>query len=156
MVPGVLPGLRHPILLLQYLLGWYTPSEKHGLERSKVFEKSGLGYYHQQSTKPQTLGYALTDSPVAMLAWIVEKLHDWTDDYLWTEDEILTWVSIYWFSTAGPAASVRIYYEATHTGAFRVAKPQPWVPSVKWVCVLCRRRLLQVRRLICPGPRFLP
>ena len=68
-----------------------------------------------QSTKPQTIGYALADSPVALLAWIYEKLHDWTDGYDWSDDEILTWVSIYWFSTAGPAASVRIYYEAMHT-----------------------------------------
>jgi hypothetical protein len=66
-------------------------------------------------TKPQTVGYALADSPVALLAWIYEKLHDWTDSYPWTDDEILTWVSIYWFSRAGPAASIRIYYEATHT-----------------------------------------
>jgi hypothetical protein len=42
-------------------------------------------------------------------------LHDWTDSYPWTDEEILTWISIYWFSTAGPAASVRIYYEATYS-----------------------------------------
>ncbi|MCJ1297811.1 hypothetical protein MMC08_000599 [Hypocenomyce scalaris] len=51
--------------------------------------------------------------PIFILAWILEKLHDWTDEYPWTEDEILTWVSIYYFSKAGPAASVRLYYEAT-------------------------------------------
>ena len=61
---------------------------------------------------------ALAGSPTALLAWIVEKLHDWTDDYRGTEDELLTWVSIYWFFTAGPAASVRIYYEANHSGGF--------------------------------------
>lgn len=68
-------------------------------------------------TKPQTVGYALADSPVALLAWIYEKLHDWTDSYPWTDDEILTWISIYWFSQAGAAASLRIYFEATHTSA---------------------------------------
>ena len=51
---------------------------------------------------------------MASLAWIYEKLHDWTDNYRWTDDEILTWVSIYWFSTAGPAANTRIYYEMAH------------------------------------------
>lgn len=87
-----------------------------------------------QSTKPQTIGFALADSPVALLAWIYEKMHDWTDGYPWTDDEILTWVSIYWFSTAGPAASARIYFETAH--------PQPqaskvvfgmreWIPHVK-------------------------
>lgn len=61
------------------------------------------------------MGYALADSPVALLAWIYEKLHDWTDNYPWTDEEILTWISIYWFSRAGPAKSLFIYYEATHT-----------------------------------------
>jgi hypothetical protein len=64
-----------------------------------------------QSTKPSTIGFALADSPVALLAWIYEKLHDWTDSYPWSDDEILTWVAIYYFSRAGPAASARIYYE---------------------------------------------
>jgi hypothetical protein len=41
-------------------------------------------------------------------------LRDWTDSYPWTDDEILTWISIYQFSRTGPEASVRIYYEAMH------------------------------------------
>ncbi|EAW10207.1 epoxide hydrolase [Aspergillus clavatus NRRL 1] len=49
---------------------------------------------------------------VALLAWIYDKRHEWSDGYPWTDDEILTWVSIYQFSAAGPAASVHIYYEA--------------------------------------------
>jgi hypothetical protein len=69
----------------------------------------------EQATKPQTLAYALNDSPVALLAWIYEKLHDWTDNYPWTDDEIFTWVSIYAFSRAGPGAAHRIYYEVSHT-----------------------------------------
>jgi len=83
-----------------------------------------------QSTKPQTLGYAFADSPVALLAWIYEKLHDWTDGYAWSDDEILTWVSIYWHSKAGPAASVRIYYELMHGGMSREAM-SGWIPTVK-------------------------
>jgi len=51
---------------------------------------------------------------VSLLAWIYEKLHDWTDGYPWTDDEVLTWVSLYYFSRAGAAASQRIYYENTH------------------------------------------
>ncbi|KAF1344485.1 epoxide hydrolase N terminus-domain-containing protein [Delphinella strobiligena] len=58
--------------------------------------------------------YALADSLEALLTWINEKLHDWTGVYPWTDDEILTWVSIYWSSTAGPAANLRIHYEATY------------------------------------------
>ena len=76
---------------------------------------SHTGYNILQSTKPQTLAYALQDSPVALLAWIYEKLHDWTDNYPWTDDEILTWISIYQFSRAGPGAAQRIYYEVQHT-----------------------------------------
>lgn len=72
------------------------------------------GYNVLQSTKPQTISYALHDSPVALLAWIYEKLHDWSDAYAWTDDEILTWISIYAFSRAGPGAAHRIYYESFH------------------------------------------
>lgn len=105
----------HPLLSLKHALTPYTTREKAGLERMKWFMDEGSSYRAQQSTKPQTLGYALADSPVALLSWIYEKLHDWTDNYPFTDDELCTWVSIYWFSTAGPAANVRIYYEATHS-----------------------------------------
>ena len=47
----------------------------------------GRGYLTQQSTRPQTLGYGLSDSPVGLLGWIYEKLVAWTDKYPWTDDE---------------------------------------------------------------------
>lgn len=105
----------NPLLALSHAVVPYSDFEKKGLERQKWFMEEGSGYHLLQRTKPQTIGYALTDSPVALLAWMYEKLHDWTDEYPWTDDELLTWISIYWFSTAGPAASCRIYYEAYHT-----------------------------------------
>jgi hypothetical protein len=83
-----------------------------GLKRTQDLQENGMGYFQLQTTKPQTVAYFLADSPVGLLAWIYEKLHDWTDDYRWTDEEICTWVTIYWFSRAGPAASVRIYYES--------------------------------------------
>ncbi|KAF7291360.1 putative epoxide hydrolase [Mycena indigotica] len=89
----------------------YTEWEKAGQERTKWFRTRGQGYHGPQSTKPQTLGYGLADSPVGLLAWIYEKLLDWTDDYPWDDDEVLTWVSSYYFSRAGPTATLRIYYE---------------------------------------------
>ena len=46
-----------------------------------------MGYMRQQSTRPQTLGYGLSDSPVGLLGWIYEKLVAWTDKYPWTDDE---------------------------------------------------------------------
>lgn len=118
-----------------------------------------MGYFNEQSTKPQTIGYALADSPVALLAWIYEKLHDWTDEYPWTEEEILTWISFYWFSTAGPAASVRIYYEAAHSKEFKSSSAAKWVPHVKLVCISSFSRdvgvLSKGLQLIQPGFRVL-
>lgn len=102
---------KHPLLYFQDRFIPRTEVEKAGLKRTDWFAKEGAGYNVLQTTKPSTIGHALADSPVALLAWIWEKLHDWADDYPWTDDEILTWVSIYQFSTAGPAASARIYYE---------------------------------------------
>ncbi len=120
----------------------FSEEERQGLERTKWFEVEGrgksslhllqlgsrgngdVGYNLEQSTKPQTLAYALSDSPVALLAWIYEKLHDWTDDYPWTDDEIFTWVSIYQFSRAGPGAAHRIYYETMHTDPKKDADPK--------------------------------
>jgi len=65
-----------------------------------------------------------------LLAWIYEKLHDWTDNYAWTDDEILTWVSIYYFSSGGPAAANSFYYEIEHRnpGAFKASQAYADVP----------------------------
>ncbi|KAI1769010.1 alpha/beta-hydrolase [Hypoxylon sp. FL1150] len=128
--------LKNPILALQHAVTPYNKREHHGIDRSRWFEVEGHGYNVEQSTKPQTLGYALADSPVACLAWIYEKLHDWTDSYPWTDDEVCTWVSIYWFSAAGPAASVRIYYETNHNvdgrkGKIDRYKIREWTSGVK-------------------------
>ncbi|KAG2065320.1 alpha/beta-hydrolase [Suillus decipiens] len=99
-----------PVFLVFLITSWST-KEKAGIERTKWFLTKGQGYFAQQSTQPQTLGYGLTDSPVGLLAWIYEKLVLCTDNYNWTDDEVLTWISLYWFSRAGPAASLRIYFE---------------------------------------------
>jgi pimeloyl-ACP methyl ester carboxylesterase len=127
--------LTNPLLAIEHDVRPYSRRENDGVQRSKWFEGEGFGYNLQQSTKPQTIGYALADSPVALLAWILEKLHDWTDGYPWTDDEICTWLSIYWFSTAGPAASCRIYYEMVHnwTGSRKLTREdlKAWNPHVK-------------------------
>ncbi|KAJ7166350.1 Alpha/Beta hydrolase protein [Mycena crocata] len=103
--------LTSPLAFLSHLVTPYTPFEKAGLERTNWFEAKERGYYAEHSTKPQTLGYSLADSPVGLLAWIYEKMIAWTDSYPWDDDEVLTWISSYYFSRAGPAASLRIYYE---------------------------------------------
>lgn len=110
----------------------------------------------QQETRPQTLGYGLHDSPVALLAWIYDKLHSWTDNYPWTDDEILTWVSIYQFSTAGPAASVRIYFEAAKgdgpDGVSTIEAVSSYIPkTVKMAVAQFPGELLQLPFLWCRG-----
>lgn len=126
---------KHPVLALQHNLRPYNEKEKAGLARGEWFAKEGRGYFMEQATKPQTLAYALNDSPVALLAWIYEKLHDWTDGYAWTDEEILTWISVYWFSRAGPGAAHRIYYEVSHTkpggGAVTGHQVQQYIGGVK-------------------------
>lgn len=111
---------RNPSLFLQAVLGYLIPPFSANNRRKIAAMQSYLdrenAYAKQQATYPQTLGYALNDSFMGLLAWVYDKLHRWTDGYDWTDDEILEWVSIYTFSKAGPAASLRIYYES-------VAKP---------------------------------
>ncbi|MCJ1290298.1 hypothetical protein MMC34_001834 [Xylographa carneopallida] len=104
---GMKPSFfSNPILAIQHFLTPYSETEKKGLGRTQWFLQQGSGYRVLQGTKPQTLGYALADSPVGLLAWIYEKLHDWTDNYEWTPEEILTWVSIYIGSR--PQGSLRL------------------------------------------------
>jgi pimeloyl-ACP methyl ester carboxylesterase len=103
-------------------LATFTPTEKERLQRMQNYLTEGNGYFQIQSSRPQTLSYGLTDSPAGQLAWIVEKFKEWTnsghalpEDAI-SRDEILTDVSVYWFTgTAGPAANVT-YYESMHSG----------------------------------------
>jgi pimeloyl-ACP methyl ester carboxylesterase len=92
-----------------------TPAE---LERSRArtaFFDNERGYFLEQSTKPQTVGYGLDDSPAGLAAWIVEKFRSWSDsdgnvEKVFTKDELLTNVMIYWV-TQSATSSARIYYE---------------------------------------------
>jgi pimeloyl-ACP methyl ester carboxylesterase len=83
------------------------------LEHAREWES---GYSAEQSTKPQTLGYALVDSPTALCAWILEKFRSWTDcdghpENVLTRDELLDNVMLYWLPRAG-ASSARLYWES--------------------------------------------
>ncbi|WP_406174205.1 epoxide hydrolase family protein [Streptomyces canus] len=95
--------------------------------RWSAWSGEGTGYAVLHSTRPQTLAYALTDSPVGQLAWIVEKFQEWTDSAELPEeavdrDRLLTNVMLYWLTgTAGSAA--RIYYERAHATGGRAARP---------------------------------
>ncbi|KAJ7600258.1 Alpha/Beta hydrolase protein [Mycena floridula] len=121
--PTFISLVSQPLTLLSLVT---NPPKKTdpGLTRLQWFLTQGNGYFALQSTQPQTLGYSLADSPVGLLAWIYEKLINWTDEYPWDDDEVLTWVSIYYFSRDGPAASLRIYYEVFQAG--EVVGPYKW------------------------------
>ena len=98
-----------------------TEVEKHRLDRSRQFRATGMGYGAIQSTRPQTLAYALTDSPAGQLAWIVEKFREWTDGDLPEDavdrDQMLTNVTLYWL-TATAGSSARLYFEAARGGTW--------------------------------------
>lgn len=97
-----------------------------------AYMRNEVGYQQIQGTKPQSLGYGLNDSPAGLAAWIVEKFHGWTDmpqgsdgdldDYI-SKDDILTNISIYWF-TQTITSSSRIYFENSQT---RPAKPMGYI-----------------------------
>ncbi|GAB3133039.1 epoxide hydrolase family protein [Amycolatopsis sp. NPDC004378] len=94
-----------------------TPGERRALADLEEFRRTGSGYSGQQGTRPQTLGYGLTDSPAGQAAWIAEKFWAWTDHKGNPEDavdrqKILDDVSVYWF-TATAASSARMYWENT-------------------------------------------
>jgi pimeloyl-ACP methyl ester carboxylesterase len=98
-------------------------------ERRARFMADEFGYGMLQATRPQTLAYALTDSPVGQLAWIVEKFKAWTDTPDLPEDavdrdQLLTNVTVYWL-TATANSSARLYYETSHSkpGWALVAEP---------------------------------
>ncbi|KAK4061576.1 uncharacterized protein Triagg1_10285 [Trichoderma aggressivum f. europaeum] len=121
---------RSFVLAVQYYLGLLSEDEQKGIFRSFWYLKHSSGYMLLQCTKPNTIGFALADSPVALLAWIYEKLQEWTDEYPWTDDEILEWISIYFFSRAGPASSVTIYYELIGQQKDEMYKVSDYVPNV--------------------------
>ncbi|MFI1097245.1 epoxide hydrolase family protein [Streptomyces sp. NPDC020917] len=94
----------------------------------QAWSRDRQGYADIQATRPQTLSYGLTDSPVGQLAWIVEKFKEWTDSENVPEDAVdrdrlLTNVMLYWLTgTAG--SSARLYYERAHA-AYWGAPPEP-------------------------------
>ncbi|PHH81284.1 hypothetical protein CDD82_1115 [Ophiocordyceps australis] len=115
---------------LKWCTGWHSALERARVARMLWYITQGAGYMMVQANQPANIGLIFADSPLALLTWIYEKLYKWTDDYPWTDDEVLTWISIYQFSTAGAAASVRIYYEAYHAEPELTNKCMRYVPRV--------------------------
>ncbi|RAK72329.1 epoxide hydrolase [Aspergillus fijiensis CBS 313.89] len=102
---------KSPEKYARYSRNEYSEQEIRNLERTHWFSTEERGYQRIQETQPVTLGYALHDSPVAILAWFVGKLSAWTDDYPWTPDELIHWSLIHY--QGSPSAAMQIYKEAS-------------------------------------------
>lgn len=131
-----------------------SPTEKERVQRMGNFLTEGNGYYQIQATRPQTLSYALTDSPAGQLAWIVEKFKEWTNsshqlpEEAISRDDILADVSIYWFTqTAGSAANVT-YYESMHSGDWPTPSPVPTGVAVFAEDIAIRRYAEQANNIV--------
>lgn len=96
-----------------------SEEELHYKKSASLWIANEGGYMSIQSTKPQTLAYGLSDSPVGLAAWIIEKFRAWSDcngdlQQRFSEDELLTNIMIYWI-TNSIGSSARIYYENMHS-----------------------------------------
>jgi len=94
------------------------PTETQWLPQNLQLLKDGMGYYAQQSTRPQTLAVALADSPLGLLAWLAEKYLAWSDAdargaSLVSDAAIADQVALYWM-TDSIGSSVRLYYDEAH------------------------------------------
>ena len=115
-------ALADPAKLME--LGGPSEEEQRYLARLQHSSEAEGGYAIEQATKPQTVGYGLTDSPVGQLAWIVEKFKTWSDcgedvESSFTKDELLDNVMVYWLNAAA-ASSARLYWHslASSVGSF--------------------------------------
>jgi epoxide hydrolase len=99
-IPGMTDGLDQN-----------DPVDKLILDRIDAFKREGSAYLAIQNTRPQTIGYGLADSPLLQLAWIAEKVHEWTDLPV-DRDQLLTTVSLYWFTNSGASAAHTLYDQA--------------------------------------------
>ena len=93
-----------------------TATEQAALTNMADYFEEGSGYSKQQSTRPQTIGYGLADSPIGQAAWILEKFYEWTDcgegndrhpENVLSKDELLDNVMLYWLTNSG-ASSARL------------------------------------------------
>ncbi|MFJ3883293.1 epoxide hydrolase family protein [Streptomyces sp. NPDC090077] len=115
---NLLPGAGATAEPAEAELAALEPAERErtlaSWERYRVWARERQGYADIQATRPQTLAYALNDSPAGLLAWIGEKFTEWSDPRTPVDrDRMLTNVMLYWLTgTAGSAA--RIYYERAH------------------------------------------
>jgi pimeloyl-ACP methyl ester carboxylesterase len=132
----------------------FSAAERERLQRLANFMSDGNGYFQIQATRPQTLAYGLADSPAGQLAWIVEKFKEWTNsshelpEDAVARDDILTDVSIYWFTgTAGSSADV-VYYESMHSADWPTPSRVPTAVAVFAEDIAIRRYAEQLNNIV--------
>jgi pimeloyl-ACP methyl ester carboxylesterase len=111
-----------------------APADRARAERFNGFRANGIGYLHLQATRPQTLAYALSDSPVGQLAWIVDRFWATTDpaadlpEQAVDRDLLLTNVSIYWFTRSGASSANAVYEGMQAWQEIQARQPGPPPP----------------------------
>jgi pimeloyl-ACP methyl ester carboxylesterase len=111
-----------------------TEAEQTRMARFEHYRNEQMGYAQIQGTRPQTIAYALTDSPVGQLAWIIEKFKEWTDpastlpEDAVDRDHLLTNVMLYWL-TGNARAAANLYYENFHDPSMWAPKERSTVPT---------------------------
>ena len=108
--------LNFPFVLPDPLPDQLSAAEHEMMAGVARYQKDQAGYSSQQMTRPQTIGYSLSDSPVGQAAWIYEKFYEWSDCNgdplsIFSIDELLDNIMMYWLPNAG-ASSARIYWES--------------------------------------------
>jgi microsomal epoxide hydrolase len=124
-----------------------TEAELAGLADMASYMEDESGYAKIQQTRPQTIGYALEDSPAGLAAWIVEKFRTWSDcdgdvERSFTKDQLLDNIMLYWL-TGTAHSSARLYYEATKSGIFG---PQGQRVEVPTGCAIYPREIIRPPR----------
>jgi len=109
-----------------------TPAERRAMDGAARFANDQSGYFREQATRPQTIGYPLADSAAGQALWIYEKFQAWTDNHGNPEDALnvdamLDNISLYWFTNSA-ASSARIYWENTRAGSASLSKGRIELP----------------------------
>jgi epoxide hydrolase len=120
--PGLLGiYLNLPLVILDPIpTRGLSPEEQRAADSAQRFRADGLGYFEEQATRPQTIGYALADSPAGQAAWIYEQFYAHTDNNGDPEstlslDQMLDNITLYWLTDTA-ASSARIYFENANLG----------------------------------------
>jgi epoxide hydrolase len=125
------PGGFPTVPLPEDVLATLSPIERDRIARVEAFMAEEFGYIAIQSTRPQTLGYGLTDSPVGQLAWIMDKFREWTyprealPDSMISRDRLLTNVMMYWLTGTAASAAYVGYAQSAAWGAPKINSGVP-------------------------------